>query len=151
MLRKYYLAACLITCITISISSHAAPLCNTSRYTTLHRVSGIMKSRCIQHALKGLLGEKYDEFIDNYDVFGEPKKIHGGGLLVEGWLKDLHLYRASAFAILPNGNVYAGYISNKNTINYYTKTNDHNNIQPDIKIWASRFKKAKIHVHIINP
>ncbi|MCG8710994.1 hypothetical protein JHU04_004325 [Brenneria sp. 4F2] len=63
------------------------------------------------------------------------------GLFVEGWLKDLYLYNASAFVIYPDGRLYTAWVTPRNeTIQYRSNVTENKTIQSDIKDWASRFK-----------
>ncbi|ORM94084.1 hypothetical protein HA50_12260 [Pantoea cypripedii] len=105
-------------------------------------------------ALKLLLGSDYAAFSDNFDVFGQPSQTKEGGLFVEGWLKDLYLYQASAFVIQPDGKLYAAWLSPENDyIKYITNDAGESKIQKDIQQWSSRFdgvgfnyKPAKIQI-----
>jgi hypothetical protein len=66
--------------------------------------------------LRKTLGNHYQTFIDNFDVFGEPHTTPGGGLFVEGWLKDLYQENASALVINPDGKIFAAWVVPNRTL-----------------------------------
>lgn len=112
-----------------------------TKYNQLQQVSASLSDKEIKSKLKDTLGEDYDAFVENFDVFGEPHQTSDGGLFVEGWLNDLYLENASAFVIYPNGKVYAGWVTpDAQIIQYKTNDNEHHEIDPAIKAWATRFK-----------
>lgn len=112
-----------------------------TKYNQLQQVSASLSDKEIKSKLKDTLGEDYETFVENFDVFGEPHQTSDGGLFVEGWLNDLYLENASAFVIYPNGKVYAGWVTpDAQIIQYKTNDNEHHEIDPAIKAWAGRFK-----------
>jgi len=112
-----------------------------TKYSQLQRASASLSDKEIQSRLHDTLGENYNTFIENFDVFGPPHKTSDGGLFIEGWLNDLYLENASAFVIYPNGKVYAGWVTpDAQVINYKENNNERNEIHPAIKEWATRFK-----------
>lgn len=114
---------------------------NLTKYNQLQQVSASLSDKEIKSKLQDTLGEDYDAFIENFDVFGEPHQTPDGGLFVEGWLNDLYLENASAFVIYPNGKVYAGWVTpDAQIINYKANNKERNEIHSAIKEWATRFK-----------
>ncbi|STQ59687.1 Uncharacterised protein [Pseudescherichia vulneris] len=112
-----------------------------TKYNQLQQVSASLSDKEIKSKLQDTLGEDYDAFVENFDVFGEPRQTSDGGLFIEGWLNDLYLENASAFVIYPNGKVYAGWVTpDAQIIQYKTNDNEHHEIDPAIKAWAARFK-----------
>ncbi|MGB8499218.1 MAG: hypothetical protein WCD85_14620 [Pantoea agglomerans] len=115
-----------------------------SQYNSLKNVSSIFKDQKVVSSLKSVLGSEYNNFSQNFDVFGEPHKTESGGIFVEGWLKDLYLEQASAFVIQPDGKVYAAWMLPKDDkIHYLSNDRASNNMQDDIALWAKRFDKDK--------
>lgn len=114
-----------------------------SQYDNLSNISAIFNNHAVVSRLKSVLGKDYNEFIQNFDVFGEPHKTKEGGLFVEGWLKDLYLEQSSAFVIQPDGKTYAAWFSPENNeVHYVTNAPQRGKIQEDIAGWAKRFDKV---------
>jgi hypothetical protein len=78
-----------------------------SQYNKLDTVSCIVNDSEVTDSLR-TLGNHYQTFIDNFDVFGEPARRRG--LFVEGWLKDLYQENASALVINPDGKIFAAWV-----------------------------------------
>lgn len=111
-----------------------------SQYNSLDNVSKIFSDQDVVSTLKAVLGNEYNDFSQNFDVFGEPHQTDGGGIFVEGWLKDLYLVQASAFVIQADGKVYAAWMMPENNkIHYVTNAPEDNKVQEDIARWAKRF------------
>ncbi|WP_442796640.1 hypothetical protein [Pantoea vagans] len=111
-----------------------------SQYNSLDNVSKIFQDQGVVSSLKSVLGNEYNNFSQNFDVFGEPRKTEGGGIFVEGWLDDLYLVQASVFIIQPDGKVYAAWkLPEDNKIHYITNAPEGNKIQEDIALWSKRF------------
>jgi hypothetical protein len=122
-----------------------------SQYDVLGNVSTIFNDQEVVSSLKSVLGSEYNDFSQNFDVFGEPHITANGGIFVEGWLKDLYLEQASAFVIQPDGKVYAAWILPvDNKINYISNDRATNKMQEDIAIWAKRFDKKQSVISAIN-
>lgn len=140
MFKKYALLSLFSTLLfmpPVALSS-----IDLTKYNQLKQASASLSDKEIKSTLRGTLGEDYNAFVENFDVFGEPHQISDGGLFVEGWLNDLYLENASAFVIYPNGKVYAGWVTpDAQIIHYKTNDNDHREINPAIKAWAARFKE----------
>ncbi|MDF7659600.1 hypothetical protein PUG81_11510 [Erwiniaceae bacterium L1_54_6] len=112
-----------------------------SRYETLECVSHIFSDAKVVSDLKLLLGKDFSEFNGNFDLFGQPHRTIEGGIFVDGWLKDLYLYQASAFVIQPDGKVYAAWLNpDNNYIKYITNDPTKTQVQDDIQKWSSRFE-----------
>lgn len=138
---KKFIYAILFFFLTCNTSIFAQEIDKLSKYDTLDEVSKISENSEIQTLLKNLLKEDYNAFISNFDVYGEPHKLTDHGLFVEGWLKDLYLYNASAFVIYPDGRLYTAWVTPRNeTIQYRTNVASSEAIQNNIKNWASRFE-----------
>jgi len=115
-----------------------------SQYNSLNNVSTIFNDQKVVSSLKSVLGSEYNNFSQNFDVFGEPHKTESGGIFVEGWLKDLYLEQASAFVIQPDGKVYAAWmLPEDDKIHYVSNDRASNNMQDDIARWVKRFDKDK--------
>ncbi|MGC0952976.1 hypothetical protein WKH24_17860 [Pantoea agglomerans] len=120
-------------------SENSQPL---SQYDSLAKISAIFNNQAVVSSLKSVLGKDYNEFSQNFDVFGEPHKTKEGGLFAEGWLKDLYLEQASAFVIQPDGKIYAAWFSPEiNEVHYVSNAPGRDTIQEDIADWAQRFDK----------
>ncbi|MEQ0828025.1 hypothetical protein [Enterobacter dykesii] len=89
--------------------------------------------------LRALLGNHYQTFIDNFDVFGEPHTTTGGGLFVEGWLKDLYQENASALVINPDGKIFAAWVVPESDVIHYQSSDNSPVINADIQQWAGEF------------
>lgn len=138
---KKFIYIILFFSLTNNTPIFANEISDLSKYDTLNKVSKITEDREIQTRLRSLLKEDYNTFISNFDVYGDPHKLIDDGLFVEGWLKDLYLYNASAFVIYPDGRLYTAWVSPRNeTIQYRTNVANSDIIQSDIKNWSSRFK-----------
>lgn len=139
MFKKYALLSLLSS--LLFMSPVALSSIDLTKYNHLQQVSATLSDEEIKSTLQDTLGEDYNAFIENFDVFGEPHQTSGSGLFVEGWLNDLYLENASAFVIYPNGRVYAGWVTpDAQVIHYKTNDNEHHEIHPAIKAWAARFK-----------
>ncbi|WP_278495825.1 hypothetical protein [Pantoea vagans] len=57
-----------------------------THYNSLDNVSKVFSNQGVVSRLKSVLGNDYDNFSQNFDVFGEPHKTDDGGIFVEGWL-----------------------------------------------------------------
>ena len=122
-----------------------------SQYNSLNNVSSIFKDQKVVSSLKSVLGSEYNNFSQNFDVFGEPHKTESGGIFVEGWLKDLYLEQASAFVIQSDGKVYAAWmLPEDNKIHYVSNDRAINKMQEDIGSWAKRFDKEQSTAPAIN-
>ena len=111
-----------------------------SQYNTLDTVSRIVNDSEVKETLRETLGSDYETFINNFDVFGEPHSTSGGGLFVEGWLKDLYLENASALVVEPDGKIYAAWVVPKSDVIHYKSSDRSQVVNVDIQQWAARFK-----------
>lgn len=109
-------------------------------YGKTDTVSGIIDDKAVSQDLKKTLGNDYETFINNFDIFGEPRTVDGGGLFVEGWLNDLYLENASAFVITPGGKVYAAWVVPESDVINYKDSDGNDVINKDILKWSERFK-----------
>lgn len=107
-MTKKYLTAVLFTALLTGVVETSLAL-ELSQYNKLDTVSRIVNDSEVTDSLRTLLGNHYQTFIDNFDVFGEPHTAAGGGLFVEGWLKDLYQENASALVINPDGKIFAAW------------------------------------------
>jgi len=122
-----------------------------SQYNSLNNVSTTFNDQKVVSALKSVLGNEYNNFSQNFDIFGEPHKTANGGIFVEGWLKDLYLEQASAFVIQPDGKVYAAWmLPEDNKLHYVSNDRANNKMQEDIANWAKRFDKEQSTASAIN-
>ena len=136
---KVMLLMIFIVC-PIGIATASGTQVSFSQYNSLDNVSKIFSDQDVVSTLKSFLGNEYNDFSQNFDVFGEPHKTDGGGIFVEGWLKDLYLVQASAFVIQADGKVYAAWMMPENNkIHYVTNAPEGNKVQEDIARWAKRF------------
>lgn len=148
-LNGFLLVLALIAPLCIS-SCHAQTVTSLPSYATLQTVARIDDDKDIQQKLQLLLGADYQPFVSNFDVWGEPRRLPGGGLLVEGWLRDLYLYEASVFAIYPDGRIYAARadVADKSggadgTIRYYSNDVAFGTVvHPALAPWIARFRGA---------
>ncbi|MGJ0478748.1 hypothetical protein [Pantoea agglomerans] len=135
----------------IGVATASGAQMSLSQYNSLDNVSKIFKDQGVVSNLKSVLGNEYDNFSQNFDVFGEPHKTANGGIFVEGWLKDLYLEQASAFVIQPDGKVYAAWmLPEDNKIHYVSNDRAINKMQEDIASWAKRFDKEQSTAPAIN-
>lgn len=145
MIRKVFIAFLMI--FTLSPIPLLAKVIDLSHYDKDYTVSDVLADVSISSSLKQLLAGNYETFINNFDVFGDPKKVANNGLLIEGWLQDLKLENASVFIIYPDGRLYAAWVvPESNVINYKTNAPEKDVIQSDISQWASQFKNMKVAV-----
>lgn len=129
---------------SVSVATASDTQSTYSQYNSLSNVSTIFNDQNVVSSLKSVLGSEYNNFIQNFDVFGEPHKTASGGIFVEGWLKDLYLEQASAFVIQPDGKVYAAWmLPEDNEIRYVSNDRPNNKMQEDIALWAKRFDKEQ--------
>jgi len=138
MFKKILLPALFSVFLICSIESPSA--LELARYNKIDTVSGIINDRAVTDNLKSALGQDYEKFINNLDVFGEPHATLGGGLFVEGWLKDLYLENASVLVINPNGKIYAAWVVPDSDVINYESSDKEASINKDIQKWAERFK-----------
>ncbi|HDT0813474.1 TPA: hypothetical protein QIC24_004759, partial [Enterobacter ludwigii] len=103
-MKRKYLAAVLLTAFLADATETATAL-ELSQYNKLNTVSRIVNDSEVTDLLRKALRSDYQTFINNFDVFGEPHSTADGGLLIEGWLKDLYLENASALVIEPDGKI----------------------------------------------
>lgn len=108
MFKKILLPALFTASLLCSIESTAA--INLLPYNKISTVSGLVNDKAVTDSLKSTLGQDYEKYISNFDVFGEPHSVPGGGIFAEGWLKDLYLESASALVINPDGKIYAAWV-----------------------------------------
>ncbi|MGP1261472.1 hypothetical protein ACJ8MN_21375, partial [Serratia sp. CY35562] len=101
MFKKILLPTLFAASLLCSIESTSA--IDLLQYNKINTVSGLVNDKAVTDNLKSILGQDYEKYINNFDVFGEPHSTPGGGLFVEGWLKDLYLENASALVINPDG------------------------------------------------
>ncbi|MBE3512801.1 MULTISPECIES: hypothetical protein [Enterobacter] len=137
-MTKKHLAAILFTALLTGVVETSTAL-ELSQYNKLDTVSHIVNDSEVTDNLKKTLGNNYQTFIDNFDVFGEPHTITGGGLFVEGWLKDLYQENASAMVINPDGKIFAAWVVPASDVIHYQSTDNSPAIHADIQQWAARF------------
>lgn len=137
MTRKYLAAALLAALLTGTVEPSFA--LELSQYNNLDTVSRIVNDSEVTDNLRKTLGNHYQTFIDNFDVFGEPHTTPGGGLFVEGWLKDLYQENASALVINPDGKIFAAWVVPESDVIQYRSSDNSPDIHADIQQWAARF------------
>ncbi|EOY8403756.1 hypothetical protein V5K10_000611 [Enterobacter asburiae] len=137
-MTKKYLAAVLFTALLTGVVETSSAL-ELSQYNKLDTVSRIVNDSEVTDNLRALLGNHYQIFIDNFDVFGEPHTSTGGGLFVEGWLKDLYQENASALVINPDGKIFAAWVVPESDVIRYRSSDNSPVINADIQQWAARF------------
>lgn len=84
-MAKKYLAVVLLTAL-VTGSVETSTALELSQYNKLDTVSRIINNSEVTDTLRKTMGNHYQIFIDNFDVFGEPHTTIGEGLFVEGWL-----------------------------------------------------------------
>jgi hypothetical protein len=149
MFREHLMSLAFVALLCVA-SCHAQVVTSLHSYSTLHTVASIDHDKDIQRRLELLLGNDYQRFVSNFDVWGEPRKLAGGGLLIEGWLRDLYLYKAAAFAIFSDGRIYAARVDvadksggAEGAIRYYSNDPAFRTfIFPALDQWATRFRGA---------
>lgn len=137
-MKRKYLAAVLLTAFLADATETATAL-ELSQYNKLNTVSRIVNDSEVTDLLRKALGSDYQTFINNFDLFGEPHSTADGGLLIEGWLKDLYLENASALVIEPDGKIYAAWLVPESDVIHYQSSEHRQDINGDIKKWAARF------------
>ncbi len=137
-MTKKYVAVVLFTALLTGVVETSSAL-ELSQYNKLDTVSRILTDSEVTDNLRTLLGNHYQTFIDNFDVFGEPHTTAGGGLFVEGWLKDLYLENASALVINPDGKIFAAWVVPESDVIHYQSSDNSPGINADIQQWAARF------------
>ncbi|MBG0626548.1 hypothetical protein I4P27_19185 [Enterobacter roggenkampii] len=141
-MTKKYVAVVLFTALLTGVVETSSAL-ELSQYNKLDTVSRILNNREVTDNLRTLLGNHYQTFIDNFDVFGEPHTTTGGGFFVEGWLKDLYLENASALVINPGGKIFAAWVVPESDVIHYQSSDNSPGINADIQQWAARFNTMK--------
>ena len=136
-MTKKYVAVVLFTALLTGVVETSSAL-ELSQYNKLDTVSRILNDSEVTDNLRTLLGNHYQTFIDNFDVFGEPHTTTGGGLFVEGWLKDLYLENASALVINPDGKIFAAWVVPESDVIHYQSSDNSPGINADIQQWAAR-------------
>jgi hypothetical protein len=137
-MTKKYLVVVLFTALLTGVVEASSAL-ELSQYNKLETVSRIVNDSEVTDNLRALLGNHYQIFIDNFDVFGEPHTTAGGGLFVEGWLKDLYQENASALVINPDGKIFAAWVAPESDVIQYRSSDNSPVINADIQQWAARF------------
>lgn len=137
-MTKKYVAAVLFTALLTGAVETSSAL-ELSQYNKLETVSRIVNNSEVTDNLRKTLGNHYQIFIDNFDVFGEPHTTTGGGLFVEGWLKALYLENASALVINPDGKIFAAWVVPESDVIHYQSSDNSPVINADIQQWAARF------------
>ncbi|HGH4657645.1 TPA: hypothetical protein ACJIWY_000532 [Enterobacter bugandensis] len=137
-MTKKYLAVVLFTALLTGVVETTTAL-ELSQYNKLDTVSHIVNDSEVTDNLRKTLGNHYQTFIDNFDVFGEPHTTTGGGLFVEGWLKDLYQENASALVINPDGKIFAAWVVPTSDVIHYQSSDNSPVIHADIQQWAARF------------
>ncbi|HHP7835014.1 hypothetical protein [Serratia marcescens] len=138
MFKKILLPTLFAASLLCSIESTSA--IDLLQYNKINTVSGLVNDKAVTDNLKSILGQDYEKYINNFDVFGEPHSTPGGGLFVEGWLKDLYLENASALVINPDGKIYVAWVVPDSDIINYKSSDKDSPINNDILHWAARFK-----------
>lgn len=81
MFKKILLPALFTASLLCSIESTAA--INLLQYNKISTVSGLVNDKAVTDSLKSTLGQDYEKYISNFDVFGEPHSVPGGGYLLK--------------------------------------------------------------------
>lgn len=122
------------------VSFFALGSTNLKEYNSIEKVDDVFKNKEITESLKIILKDNYNDFINNFDVVGEPHLTKNEGLFVEGWMKDLYLYSASAMVIEPDGDIFVAWVTPKTTkIEYRTNSVGKKEIDSDIESWGKKF------------
>lgn len=79
--QKILLPALFTASLLCSIESTAA--INLLPYNKISTVSGLVNDKAVTDSLKSTLGQDYEKYISNFDVFGEPHSVPGGGYLLK--------------------------------------------------------------------
>ncbi|WP_342325082.1 hypothetical protein AAEY27_10065 [Kosakonia sp. BYX6] len=127
--------ACLLFGSSFAISAEL----HLNQYDKLETIEGVTSNKEVEAQLKKLLGDKYDDFILNFDLYGEPHHTADGGLFVEGFLQHLALENASAFVIYPDGKLSAAWVLPGEKMIHYRTNRAEKGINRDIQQWASKF------------
>ncbi|WP_034948219.1 amidohydrolase family protein [Erwinia oleae] len=103
----------------------------------------IFKDKELNRKMKILLGGCYSDFINNFEIYGEPKLTPSGGFFTEGWMQDLRMENASAMVVEPNGGIYVAWLIPENgKIEYRTNVKSGRAVNSYIKDWAERFSNV---------
>lgn len=135
---KKYLAVALLSALFTGVVETSSAL-ELSQYNKFDTVSRIINDSEVTDNLRKMLENHYQTFIDNFDVFGEPHTTKGGGLFVEGWLKDLYRENASALVINPDDKIFAAWVVPESDVIQYQSSDNSQVINADIQRWAVRF------------
>lgn len=127
--------ACLLFGSSFAISEEL----HLNQYDKLETIEGVTSNKEVEAQLKKLLGYKYDDFILNFDLYGEPHHTADGGLFIEGFLQHLVLENASAFVIYTNGKLSAAWVLPGEKVIHYRSNSTGRGINRDIQQWASKF------------
>ncbi|MDT3412476.1 hypothetical protein [Kosakonia cowanii] len=133
----YY--AALLTCLLFALP-HASAALQLNQYDKLDTVESITADKAVVVQLKKLLGNEYDNFISNFDVYGEPHHTADGGLFVSGWMQHLAQENASVFVIYPDGRLSAAWILPDDSVVNYRTNHPNDGIDRDIQQWASQLE-----------
>ncbi|WP_136168842.1 hypothetical protein [Brenneria corticis] len=113
---------------------------NLKEYNSIEKIDNIFKNTEITESLKSILKDNYSDFINNFDVVGEPHLTKNEGLFAEGWMKDLYLYSASAMVVEPDGDIFVAWVTPKTSkIEYRTNSVEKKEIDSEIQNWGKRF------------
>ncbi|QTF07900.1 hypothetical protein HC231_08115 [Brenneria izadpanahii] len=113
---------------------------NLKEYNSIEKIDNIFKNKEITDSLKTILKDNYGNFINNFDVVGEPHLTKNEGLFAEGWMMDLYLYSASAMVIEPDGDIFVAWVTPETSkIEYRTNSVKKKEIDSDIESWGKRF------------
>lgn len=132
--------AALLSCLSFTLPHAASAAIELNQYDKLETVEGITANKTVVVQLKKLLGNDYDNFISNFDVYGEPHHTAEGGLFVSGWLQHLAQENASVFVIYPDGRLSAAWILPDDSVVNYRTNHPGDGIDKDIQQWASQLE-----------
>jgi len=132
--------AALLSCLLSTLPHTASAAFDLNRYDKLDTVEGITADKTVVVQLKKLLGNDYDNFIANFDVYGEPHHNADGGLFVSGWLQHLAQENASVFVIYPDGRLSAAWVLPDDSVVNYRTNHAGDGIDKDIQQWASQLE-----------
>jgi hypothetical protein len=99
----------------------------------------ILDDKSVQNNLKVMLGERYDAFINNFEVLGESLEAHDGSIFIEGWMPHLAQVNASALIVEANGNLFAAWVTPESDVIDYQSSYTQQGIPDALLAWSERF------------
>lgn len=143
-LSQSYFVSAIFSCLLFASFPTVSATIPLNQYDKLATVEGITANKEVEAQLKSLLGSEYNDFILNFDLYGEPHYTADGGLFVNGMMQHLAQENASALVIYPDGSLSAAWILPGESIIHYRTSRPSEGINSDIQQWASQLEGRKL-------